>query len=128
VTALRNADPGEAGEQADDTCWTVELAEDVLRLALPAGSTFLRALIDAGGTATVARLKELTNSDQLHYMTLTLNTAARRIAGAHRLERRRYLASPRHDPRDPRKRHVYDYTLPADLVPIFDQALKRLGR
>jgi hypothetical protein len=45
--------------------WTVDLAEEVLRLALPSGSVLLRALVDEGGTATVERLKALTTSDAL---------------------------------------------------------------
>lgn len=34
--------------------WTVDLAEEVLRLALPSGSVFLRALVDEGGRATAS--------------------------------------------------------------------------
>ncbi|MQA12579.1 MAG: hypothetical protein GEU98_29485, partial [Pseudonocardiaceae bacterium] len=61
--------------------WTVELAEQVLRQALPTGSRFLRALIDEGGSASAARMRELTGESRLHPMTLTLNHAARHVTG-----------------------------------------------
>jgi hypothetical protein len=108
--------------------WTVDLAEEVLRLALPSGSVFLRALINEGGTATAARLKEVIGSDALHYMTLTLNGAAKKVARTRQLGRHRHLALPRRDPTNPRKEAVYDYELPDHLIPIFDEALRRLDR
>lgn len=106
--------------------WSDELAEEVLRRALPSGSTFLRALIDEGGTATAARLKELTGSNTLQYMQLTLNAAARKVYG--RRMPGRNLVKSRYDPEQPRKQVVHDYVLDAELVPIFDEALHRLGR
>lgn len=121
-------DASASGERGAEVPWTVDAAEQVLRLALPPGSVFLRALIDEGGTATVERLKERTGSNALHYMTLTLNHAARKLADGRRLEKHRYLAAPRRDPENPRKHAVHAYELPADLVPIFDEALRRLGR
>jgi hypothetical protein len=108
--------------------WTVDLAEEILRLALPTGSVFLRALIDEGGTATAVRLKELTGSTALHYMTLTLNMAARKLMDGRHLGSRRHLAHPLRNPTNPRHPAVHSYALPAELVPIFDQALHRLGR
>jgi hypothetical protein len=60
-------------------------------------------------------------------MTLSLNTAARRLAGA-QLAPHRFLALPGRDPDNPRKQAVHDYELPSQLVPIFDEALRRLGR
>ncbi|MEU4807403.1 hypothetical protein [Actinosynnema sp. NPDC023587] len=109
--------------------WTVELAEQVLRGALPSGSVFLRALVDEGGTATVARLRELTGEKRLHYMTLTLNTSARRVLGGRKdgSGERLRVAVPRTDPASPRSQAVYDYTLPEELVPILDAALRRVG-
>ena len=47
-----------------------------LRLAQPSGVTFLRALVDQGGVATAARLRELTGVDHLNPMTQTLNHAS----------------------------------------------------
>ncbi|WP_030429680.1 hypothetical protein [Allokutzneria albata] len=108
--------------------WTVELAEEVLRHALPSGSVFLRALINEGGTATADRLKELTGSRVLHPMLQTLNTAARKALGGRRLGQRVRIAHSRSDPKNPRSTSVHDYMLPAELVPIFDEALRRLGR
>lgn len=106
--------------------WAVDLAEQALRLALPSGLVFLRALIDEGGTATAARLKDLTGSGTLHRMTQTLNGAAKKAAGRRSLGGYRHLAHPRRDPNNPRKATIYDYELPDDLVPIFDDALRRL--
>ncbi|WP_141974942.1 hypothetical protein [Saccharothrix saharensis] len=110
--------------------WTVELAEQALRGARPAGSTFLRVLIDQGGTATAARLRELTGQHNLHHMTLTVNTSARRVLGGRQdgSGERLRVAIPRPDPNAPRSQTVHDYTLPEDLVPILDAALRRIGR
>lgn len=112
------------------TEWTVEFAEQVLRLARPSASDFLRALIEEGGQADVDTLKRRTGSDALHYMTLTLNTAARSLwvgpvpGGGTRL----FVARPLHDPDNPRDKKVRGYALPAEHVPIWDEALTRLGR
>lgn len=76
--------------------WTVELAEQVLRGARPAGSAFLRALVAEGGTATAARLRELTGRHNLHHTTLTVNTSARRVLGGPQGRQRRTAA--RRDP------------------------------
>jgi hypothetical protein len=62
--------------------WTVDLAEELLRLATPASSRFVRGLVDEGGTATAARLKELTGVDALQYMALSLNSALRKVSGS----------------------------------------------
>jgi len=109
--------------------WTVELAEQVLRHAQPAGSTLLRALIDEGGSATADRLRELTGERRLQYMTLTLNNAARKVSGHRRFrDDGRHLARPRRDPDNPRDHTVRAYDIDPELVPIFDEALRRLGR
>jgi hypothetical protein len=109
--------------------WTVEKAVQMLRLAQPAGSKFLRALIDEGGHATAARLRELTGVDRLNPMTGTLNAAARNVFGIRRfVYNDRHLARPGRLPEDPRAAAVYDYTLPEHLVPILDEALRQLGR
>ena len=88
---------------------------------------FLRALIDEGGRATAQRLRELTTGHELRAMTLSLNTAARRLA-RDQLAPHRFLALPGRNPDSPRNPAVHDYQLPADLVPIFDEALRRLDR
>jgi hypothetical protein len=57
----------------------------VLRQAQPAGSVFLRALVDEGGHATAARLRGLTGVDRLNPMTSTTPGgagAARVVRGA----------------------------------------------
>ncbi|KOX27100.1 hypothetical protein ADK67_14915 [Saccharothrix sp. NRRL B-16348] len=91
---------------------------------------FLRALIEEGGTATVTRLRELTGEKNLRYMTLTLNTAARRVLGGRKdgTGERLRVAIPCTDPTQPRSTTVHDYTLPEELVPILDAALRHLGR
>jgi hypothetical protein len=110
--------------------WTVEFAEQVLRQAKPSASEFVRALVDEGGQADVETLKQRTGSDTLHYMTLTLNTAARALwigplpDGGSRL----FVARPLHDPDIPRDKKVRGYALPAEHVPIWAEALTRLGR
>jgi len=88
---------------------------------------FLRALIDEGGRATAQRLRELTSGHEPRAMTLSLNSAARGLA-REQLAPHRNLALPGRDPDNPRRRAVHDYELPSQLVPIFDDALRRLGR
>jgi hypothetical protein len=105
----------------------VDLAEEILRKALPSASMFLRALINEGGRATADRLREVTTGHELRAMTLSLNHAARRLA-REQLASRRFLALPGRNPDDPRNPAVYDYQLPDGLVPIFDEALRRLDR
>jgi hypothetical protein len=121
------ASDANTGSHADEPSWTVDLAEEILRKALPSASVFLRALIDEGGRATAQRLRELTAGHELRAMTLSLNTAARRLAGD-QLAPYRYLALPGCDPDNPRRQAVHDYELPIKLVPIFDEAPRRLGR
>jgi hypothetical protein len=55
--------------QARDASWTIDLAEEILRKALPSASVFLRALISEGGRATAQRLRELTSGNELRAMT-----------------------------------------------------------
>lgn len=107
--------------------WTVELAEEVLRGAKPIGSQLLRAVIDEGGTASVERLREVLGVQELQRATLTLNQAARRtVDGAQRwtmLIKGRFLVAPRKGTRG----KVYGYTMAKDVIPTFDQALRRLA-
>src|SRR5882757_6976767 len=126
VYSLAGSDAITAGPVGEPG-WTVDLAEEILRKALPSASAFLRALIDEGGKATAQRLRELTSGHELRAMTLSLNNAARRLAGE-QLAAHRYLALPGRDPDNPRRQAVHDYELPTKLVPIFDEALRRLGR
>lgn len=109
-----------------DLEWTVEMATEVVRYALPPGRVFLRALVDEGGTATAERLKEVTGAAKLNNMTLTVNSAVRTVMGRLR-HRDRHLARPLHDPDNPRRATVTGYELPAALVPILDQALTQTG-
>uniref|UniRef100_UPI003F497037 hypothetical protein n=1 Tax=Actinokineospora sp. CA-119265 TaxID=3239890 RepID=UPI003F497037 len=130
------ATPSPAGEDAgavhpvdvDGVRWTVDLAEQVLRGARPTASTFLRALVDEGGTATAARLRELTGTTDLRHATMTLHSSARRVARDLGTGARPQVAVPRPDPDVPQSKIVHDYTLPPGLLPLFDAALHRLGR
>lgn len=108
--------------------WTVDFVVEVLRLAQPSAAVFLRALVDEGGRASTERLKERTGSDKLHYMTNTLNTAARSLwVGPLPHEGSRlFVAQPLHD--NPRDKKVRGYALTAEQVPVFDEALRQLGR
>ena len=108
--------------------WTVDLAELVLRQATPAASALVRVLVDEGGYATVALLRERTGQQRLNPMTHSLNSAARRAAGEQRLGGHRWLALPCGDPARPSQDTTYAYELPAELVPLFSAALQRLGR
>lgn len=111
--------------------WDADLAELILRRARPVGSVFMRALVDQGGTATAERLRELTGLDALNQATLALTRAASAVfseGDRHRRGRyRRHFFAARTHPDQPRGR-VYDYHLPEELVPLFADALTRLGR
>lgn len=111
--------------------WDVGLAERILRRARPAGSVFLRALVDHGGTATAEKLREVTGLESLNHATRTLTETASAVFSDGDRERRgrywrRFFIARTH-PDQPRGR-VYDYCLPDNLVPIFAEALTRLGR
>ena len=110
--------------------WTVDLAEEILRGARPHGSTFLRALIDAGGTATAEHLRHATELDELRAATQTLTTSAARILGRRIPEGRkhRHFFTARPHPERPQDARVHDYYLPSPPREQFDQALQRLGR
>lgn len=64
---------------AVDPGWTVDLAEETLRLSRPHAAVFLRALVDEGGKATAERLRELT---ELHRSTSRDQGAAGLLVGA----------------------------------------------
>lgn len=108
--------------------WTVEFAEEVLRLAQPSGSVFMRALVDLGGTADTAALRQHTGTETLHHMIQTLNSAARsRWIGPFPDDAAQlFVAQPlRNHPRD---KKVTGYALPAEHVALWAEALDRLGR
>ncbi|MFD6073020.1 hypothetical protein [Amycolatopsis lurida] len=111
--------------------WDVGLAERILRRARPAGSLFLRALVDQGGTATAEKLREVTGLEFLNHATRTLTESAAVVFSDGDPEQRgrywRHFFATRRHPDQPRGR-VYDYYLSDELVPIFAEALTRLGR
>jgi hypothetical protein len=112
-----------------DLPWTVEYAIELLRYARPGGLAFARALVDEGGTATAARLREILGVTALNSLTATLNAAVRTAVGRGRLRYPdRHLAKPLPPPEDPRRKIVHSYALPPDLVPLLDEALTALGR
>ncbi|MEO6082330.1 MAG: acyltransferase [Umezawaea sp.] len=114
--------------EAESQELTVDLAEEILRSAQPSASMFLRALVDEGGTATAARLKALIGGGPLNHMTGTLNTAARKLWKGPQVRGRVFVALAQHDPDTPRSRSVHSYRLRDELVPVWDEALRRLGR
>jgi hypothetical protein len=112
-----------------DLDWTVELAVRMLRTAQPAGSVFLHALVDEGGTATAARLRELTGATHLNPMTQTLNASMKKVFGGPPARLRQPSPrSSRPGPENPSRVAVHSYSLPPDVVPILDAALRQLGR
>ena len=140
VYEATHADPGgvstplsrwaeDVASAGENTAWTVELAEEVLRRALPTGSRLLRALIDEGGQATVIRLHELLQTQRLgpYMQTLTTNAAAvlrdHHLSGVHR---HFVFSSP--DPDDSRRGVAHLYAVPRGLIPTLDRALRNLGR
>jgi hypothetical protein len=119
----------EVASAGEGTVWTVELVEEALRRALPTGSRLLRALIDEGGQATVARLHELLGTQRLGPYMQTLTTNAAAVLRDHHLpsaHRHFVFSSP--DPDDPRRGVAHLYAMPAGLIPVLDQALRNLGR
>lgn len=111
--------------------WTTDLAERVLRGARSTGSTFLRALIDEGGTATAETLRERTGFDALNHATQSLTTSAKRVLTQHLGEYAghwRHFFTERPHPRSGRGGRVYDYHLPDPPLRYFKEALTRLGR
>jgi hypothetical protein len=112
-----------------DLPWTVEYAVELLRYARPGGLAFARALVDEGGTATAARLREILGVTALNSLTATLNAAVRTAVGRGRLRYPdRHLAKPLPPPEDPRRKNVHSYALPPELVALLDEALTALGR
>lgn len=134
TTTGRSAPAAEAVELAGeigiaDLPWTVNYATELLRYARPGGLAFARALVDEGGTATAARLREVIGVDALHPLTATLNAAVRTAVDRRRLRYQdRHLAKPQPPPDNPRSKTVHSYVFPPELVPILDQALTALGR
>ena len=129
---LRIADsetlPANSLDPGPPPAWSADLAEQILRRAKPFGLVFLRALIDEGGTATAERLRTLTGQQALHYAGVSLTAAARKVLSEHHPggARWRHFYAARPHP-DGRSRNVHDYHLPDELVPLFDEALCRLG-
>lgn len=109
--------------------WTVELAEEILRDALPTASSFLRAVIEAGGTATAEQLRTRLGTPRLSPMRQTLGSATARVFSRRGIDRAyRQVVQTRPDPDNPRQGSVHEYVLPAPLVPVFDKALRQLNR
>lgn len=109
---------------------TIDVAEQILRKATSEGSRFLRALIDEGGTARAERLKDLTGATKLGPMMMSLNTACRYVLGYLGTSRRQSwrLVESRDNPDRQAGLGVYEYTIRQERVPVFDEALQRLGR
>ena len=111
------------------TSWTTEFAVEVLRDSTDAGARLVRALVDAGGTATADQLREVTGVQKLHSMGQSVNQAVRRrwrgpLPNGERL----YVVRSHPAPGRPRESKVHSYELlPAGQVTIWAEALARLG-
>lgn len=112
--------------------WTVQAADEVLRRATLAASRLVRAVIDAGGIVTVEVARRATDPIAPHHASQSLSTTWR---GLHREARHDAVGenvppppwdSPLEALRERGK--LSGYRMSADLVEIFDQALRRLGR
>lgn len=114
---------------AVDPGWTIDLAQEALRLAKPHVAVFLRALVDEGGKATAERLRELTDLMELHRSTGSVNAAARKLwRGFDKAVwpgNRPYAVLARRDPKALNDPRTHSYELPETAVPIWDAALKR---
>lgn len=127
---LRTADSSATAgdiEPGSGPTWTVDLAEQILRRARPTGATFLRALIDEGGSATAELLRQRTGLPALNHATQTLTTAAAHVLSRQFSDGRRWrhFFTARPHPNRPRG-PVYDYHLPDSLIAPFSEALERL--
>ncbi|GGL44295.1 hypothetical protein [Nocardia jinanensis] len=127
--ASDNSDTVEPELAADDpdevVRWTPALCERILRTSAAAGHRLVQALVAEGGSASVARLTELTGDPLLRAATQTLNMAARREGVGHALPDRRLIQAYRYP--NPVTSKVTAYSLPADSLPSFTTAVERLG-
>jgi hypothetical protein len=105
-----------------DLDWTVDQAVRMLQIARPAGLVFLRSLVDEGGTATAARLRERTGFTRFDHAHRTLNASMKRCSVRLTTTTVTSLGPP-----STRPSAVYSYSLPPNIVPILDQALRQLG-
>ncbi|MFI9538302.1 hypothetical protein ACIG56_34355 [Nocardia fusca] len=114
-----------AGKASDDVQWTPALCERILRTSTPAGHRLVQALIAEGGSASIARLTELTGDTTLRAATQSLNMAARREGVAHALPERRVIQAHRYP--NPLTSNVIAYSLPPETIPSFTTAVELLG-
>lgn len=126
---VRAVEPDDdAAQIAHDPGWTVDLAFEVLTKAKPPASKLVQALVDEGGRATAAQLKNLVGTESLGPLNRTLNTAARHLWRGERLKARLQVATPLRDPDRPSQDIVHSYELAAGTVEIWGRALRRLDR
>lgn len=118
----------DAPQVSHDPGWTVDLALEVLTKAKPPAVKLVQALVDEGGRATAQRLKELVGTANLGPVNQTLNTAARHLWRAERLQAKVYVATPLRDPGRPSQDIAHSYELASGTVEIWSRALRRLDR
>jgi hypothetical protein len=114
-----------ADDPGEDVRWTPALCERILRASAPVGYRLVQALVAEGGSASVARLTELTGDPLLRAATQTLNMAARREGVGHALPERRLIQAYRYP--NPLTSKVTAYSLPADSLSSFTTAVELLG-
>lgn len=114
-----------AGKAVKDVQWTPALSERILRSSTTSGYRLVQALIAEGGSASIARLTELTGDPLLRSATQSLNMAARREGIAHSLPERRLIQAHRYP--NPLTSKVAGYALPAESIPSFTTAVELVG-
>ncbi|WP_280507120.1 hypothetical protein [Nocardia flavorosea] len=114
-----------AGKASKDVQWTPALSERILRSSTSSGYRLVQALVAEGGSASVARLVELTGDPLLRSATQSLNMAARREGIAHTLPERRLIQAYRYP--NPLTSKVAGYALPVESIPSFTTAVELVG-
>lgn len=106
--------------------WTADLAEMVLDIATPTAPAFLRAIIDAGGEASVERVKEATGLNKLNGVKMSINTAAKKVARTH-LDGQGpwFLVESIADTTISTKTRVISYRMLPERIAAFEEALRR---
>ncbi|MEU4841714.1 hypothetical protein [Nocardia testacea] len=118
-------DPSVGDKTAEDGPWTPALCERILQSSTPGGFRLVKALVAEGGSASIARLTELTGDPLLRAATQSLNMAARREGAFRYLPEGRLIQSHRYP--NPLTSRVAAYSLPTESIPAFTTAVELLG-
>ncbi|MEU2106378.1 hypothetical protein [Nocardia sp. NPDC019255] len=102
--------------------WDEEFLERFLRNLGPAGRRWIRVLVNEGGVATPARIKELTGAKALGGMSTTMRRAMH--ATTDKLPPPRLIESRSTD--DPQNPTIVEYRLAEGTLPLLAAALERI--